>query len=67
MEPVASDAESLDIPGLVVGKSGAGVGLVICVSLAGSSSREPGSGWLSLFQCIGAGGVVKKRLHVRVG
>ena len=33
MEPVASDAEALDIPGLVVGKSGAGVGLAIFVSL----------------------------------
>ena len=47
MEPVASDVESLDIPGLVVGRPGAGVGLAIFVSLwraAAHESRARG-GW----------------------
>lgn len=40
MERVASDAELLDIPGLVAGKPGAGVGLVIFVCLWQAASHE---------------------------
>ena len=43
MEPVASDAESLDIPGLVVGKSGVGVGLAIFVCLWRAAAHRSGA------------------------
>ena len=63
------DAESVDIPGVVMENPGVVIDWSchsFHVSPKCDSSQRPGIGWFSLFQCIAAGDVVEKHLHVRI-